>query len=124
MNRGLAPDLAANEPSIDYGQKALDIAASSYLAGRRQPPLDSMSSRYSIPKSYLLFRIPYQIMSSRPKCIIKASIHWPWCLQGTPLLLLISFRWSVFTFVSVKGLKASLSNLDICESVAFGLSSS
>ncbi|KAJ7157256.1 putative phenylalanine ammonia-lyase [Mycena filopes] len=32
MSRGLAPDLAANEPSIDYGQKALDIASASYLA--------------------------------------------------------------------------------------------
>ncbi|KAF8581483.1 phenylalanine ammonia-lyase [Ramaria rubella] len=32
MNRGLAPDLAASEPSLDYGQKALDLAASSYLA--------------------------------------------------------------------------------------------
>ncbi|KAF8519625.1 L-Aspartase-like protein [Hysterangium stoloniferum] len=31
MNRGLPPDLAANEPSLDYGQKALDIAAASYL---------------------------------------------------------------------------------------------
>jgi len=32
MNRGLAPDLAANEPSFDYGQKALDMATASYLA--------------------------------------------------------------------------------------------
>ncbi|KAJ7589445.1 L-Aspartase-like protein [Mycena floridula] len=33
MNRGLAPDFAANEPSLDYGQKALDMACASYLAG-------------------------------------------------------------------------------------------
>ncbi|KAH9918660.1 L-Aspartase-like protein [Fomitopsis serialis] len=32
MNRGLAPDLAANEPSFDYGQKALDMACAAYLA--------------------------------------------------------------------------------------------
>ncbi|KAJ7572233.1 phenylalanine ammonia-lyase [Mycena floridula] len=32
MNRGLAPDLAANEPSLDYGQKALDMACAAYLA--------------------------------------------------------------------------------------------
>jgi len=32
MNRGLAPDLAASEPSLDYGQKALDIASAAYLA--------------------------------------------------------------------------------------------
>ncbi|KAJ7589366.1 phenyl ammonia lyase [Mycena floridula] len=32
MNRGLAPDLAANESSLDYGQKALDMACASYLA--------------------------------------------------------------------------------------------
>ncbi|TFY60761.1 hypothetical protein EVJ58_g4944 [Rhodofomes roseus] len=31
-NRGLAPDLAANEPSFDYGQKALDMACAAYLA--------------------------------------------------------------------------------------------
>ncbi|KZT00379.1 PAL-domain-containing protein [Laetiporus sulphureus 93-53] len=32
MSRGLAPDVAANEPSIDYGQKAMDMACASYLA--------------------------------------------------------------------------------------------
>ena len=33
MSRGLPPDLAANEPSFDYGQKALDMACAAYLAG-------------------------------------------------------------------------------------------
>lgn len=33
MSRGLPPDVAANEPSLDYGQKALDMACASYLAG-------------------------------------------------------------------------------------------
>ncbi|GJJ14549.1 hypothetical protein Clacol_008814 [Clathrus columnatus] len=32
MSRGLPPDVAANEPSLDYGQKALDMACASYLA--------------------------------------------------------------------------------------------
>lgn len=32
MSRGLPPDVAANEPSMDYGQKALDMACASYLA--------------------------------------------------------------------------------------------
>ncbi|KAJ7589424.1 L-Aspartase-like protein [Mycena floridula] len=31
MNRGLVPDLAVNESSLDYGQKALDMACASYL---------------------------------------------------------------------------------------------
>ena len=32
MNKGLAPNLAFNEPSIDYGMKGLDVAMGGYMA--------------------------------------------------------------------------------------------
>ena len=32
MNRGLPPNLAFNEPSLDYGLKGLDISISSYMS--------------------------------------------------------------------------------------------
>lgn len=50
MSRGLPPDLAANEPSFDYGQKALDMACAAYLAGvfslGPQFPKDSSQSDF------------------------------------------------------------------------------
>ena len=32
MNRGLSPNLAATDPSLDYHAKGIDIAAAAYVA--------------------------------------------------------------------------------------------
>jgi phenylalanine ammonia-lyase len=34
MNRGLPPDLAAFEPSLDFGAKAMDLAMAAYMSGK------------------------------------------------------------------------------------------
>jgi hypothetical protein len=96
MNHGLAPDLAANEPSFDYGQKALDMACASYLGGKICTCFLESATLLSFAQSFPLSQIRFQTTSSLRKCTINLSTRWRLCQPDIHLQRYNLCKWFVY----------------------------